>query len=112
MALAADRNPWLPTPSRSARSAKDFQAFDPNGTRESIKRGNAFEHKDDGQNVLYVDGHTSMEKESFCGVDSDNIYTSQNAADIKKGILPTLTSQPANKNDSLLLHDPPRGGGR
>jgi len=109
MAIAAGRNPWLASPSRNARSAKDFQAFDPNGTRESTKRGNAFEHQDDGQNVLFVDGHTSFEKQSFCGVNDDNIYTLQNGTDVKKGVLPTLTSQPANKADSLLVHDPPGG---
>jgi len=109
MAVAADRNPWLPTPGRKARSEKDFQAFDPNGTRESIKRGNAVEHKEEGQNVLYMEGHTNFEKTSACGLNEDNIYTSQNAADIRKGALPTMTSQPANKTDSLLLHDPPKG---
>lgn len=109
LAVAGDRNPWLASPSRNARSAKDFQAFDPNGTRESTKRGNAFEHQDDGQNVLFVDGHTSFEKTSACGVDGDNIYTSHNGTDIRRGTPPTLTSQPANKADSLLVHDPPEG---
>jgi prepilin-type processing-associated H-X9-DG protein len=112
MAVASDRNPWLASPSRHARSNKDFQAFDPNGTRECIKRGNAFEHREDGQNVLFVDGHTSFEKESFYDVNDDNIYTVQNGADIKKGIRPTLDSQPANKNDSVLVHDPPKGDGK
>jgi hypothetical protein len=112
LAVAADRNPWLPTPGRSARSMKDFQAFDPNGTRESIKRGNAVEHKEEGQNILFADGHTNFEKTSACGLNEDNIYTSQNAADITKGVLPTTTSQPANKTDSLLLHDPPKGANK
>jgi hypothetical protein len=112
MALAADRNPWLPTPGYFGRPKRDFESFDPNGDRESVKLGNAITHQKDGQYVLYVDGHTSFEKTTTCGVNGDNIYTSQTATDIKKGILPTMTSQPANKTDSLLLHDPPKGAAR
>ncbi len=112
LAVAADRNPWQASPSRRARPLEDFQAFDPNGIRESIKRGNALEHQKDGQNVLFVDGHTTFEKQSFCGVNDDNIYTVQNETDIRRGIPPTLESQPADANDSLLVHDPPRGTGK
>lgn len=108
MAIAADRNPWLASPG-GRRSKTDFQAFDPNGTRAIIKRANALPHKGNGQNVLFIDGHTSFEKQPFCGVKDDNIYTSQTTTDIKKGTLPTLTSQPANKTDSLLLNDPSKG---
>jgi hypothetical protein len=108
MAIAADRNPWLASPG-GRRSKTDFQAFDPNGTRAIIKRANALPHKGNGQNVLFIDGHTSFEKQPFCGVKDDNIYTPQTATDVKKGAVPTLTSQPANKTDSLLLHDPPKG---
>ncbi|MHC4741391.1 MAG: type II secretion system protein, partial [Planctomycetota bacterium] len=110
MALAAERNPWIASPGYASRPATDFQAFDPNGARESIKRANAAQHQEDGQNVLFVDGHASFEEEPTCGIDGDNIYTSQKDTDIMKGALPTPTSQPANRGDSLLLHDPPRGG--
>ncbi len=112
MAVAADRNPWLPTPGREARSAKEWNRFHPDGDRKSIKLGNAFEHQDEGQHTLFVDAHTSFEKRPFCGVNEDNIYTSQNAQDIKKGLRPTITSQPANNTDSLLLHDPPKGANK
>jgi len=108
MAVAADRNPWLASPG-GRRSKTDFQAFDPNGTMSFIKRGNALPHKGDGQNVLFNDGHTSFEKQPFCAVKEDNIYTSQTATDIKKGAMPTLTTQPANRKDSLLLNDPSTG---
>ncbi|MBL7153065.1 MAG: hypothetical protein ISS79_05065 [Phycisphaerae bacterium] len=111
MAVAADRNPWLPSPA-GYRSKTDFQAFDPNGTRKIIKRANALHHKGDGQNVLFVDCHVSFEREPFCGVKDDNIYTPQTTTDIRKGTLPTLTSQPASRTDSLLLHDPPKGAGK
>ncbi|MHC4741393.1 MAG: hypothetical protein ACYS8Z_05750 [Planctomycetota bacterium] len=109
MAVAADRNPWLDTYARKARSAKDWSRFDPNGSRESIKLGNTFTHQGDGQNVLFIDGHTSFEKQPNCGVNGDNIYTSQEGIDIEKGALPTMTSRPESRNDSLLVHDPPKG---
>jgi len=107
MAIAADRNPWLDSPGQKARVVTDWSRFDPNGTRELTRFGNAITHQNDGQNVLFLDGHTAFQKTAACGVDNDNIYTSQNAASIMKGVLPTLTSQPASKTDSLLLHDPP-----
>jgi len=109
MAVAGGRNPWLDTPTHRARGAKDFAAFDPNGTREAVKLGNALTHQEDGQNVLFMDGHATFEKTSACGVKDDNIYTSWAGSDIRKGAPPTLTSQPASRFDSLLVHDRPAG---
>jgi prepilin-type processing-associated H-X9-DG protein len=106
MAVAADRNPWLPSPGAKPRN---FKAFDPNGPREAIKAGNTIFHKEDGQNVLFLDGHAVFEKSSACGLNNDNIYTSWSGSDIKKGTPPTLKSQPADPTDSLLVHDPPTG---
>ncbi len=109
MAVAADRNPWLPSPGAKPRK---FDRFDPTGDRKAVKAGNTIFHREDGQNVLFMDGHTSFEKQSFCAVNDDNIYTSWKGSDIKKGRPPTLTSQPADPNDSLLLHDPPLKAGK
>jgi len=110
-AMIADRNPWLDAPGYKARPVTDFTSFDPNGPAESLMPANAIPHQGNGQNVLFNDGHVAFEKSSACGFNSDNIYTSQNATDIRKGALPTLTSQPAGPLDSLLVHDPPTGAG-
>lgn len=107
MAVVADRNPWIKSP---FAKAKDFSKFDPNGTNEQISNGNTAAHKDDGQNVLYVDEHVNFEKKSFCGVNDDNIYTFFSGSDIRRGAQPTLTSQPADRVDSLLVNDPPIDG--
>ncbi len=107
MAVVADRNPWIKSP---FAKAKDFSKFDPNGTNEQISNGNTTAHRDDGQNVLYVDGHVAFEKKSFCGVKDDNIYTFCSGSDIRRGAPPTLTSQPADRVDSLLVNDPPIDG--
>lgn len=109
-AVAADRNPWMDSP--SAR-AKDFPPFKPdvppfNGTTEQAKYGNTFRHDGDGQNVLFLDSHVEFAKRAFCGLDDDNIYTisiSQTTGD-PLGTPPKLGSQPANRRDSLLVNDP------
>lgn len=109
MAVAADRNPWLPSPGAKPRK---FERFDLAGNRKAIKAGNTIFHREDGQNVLFIDGHAAFEKSSACGINDDNIYTSWKGSDIKKGSPPTLTSQPANRLDSLLVHDPPLKAGK
>jgi prepilin-type N-terminal cleavage/methylation domain-containing protein len=38
---------------------------------------NSKNHRSDGQNVLYGDGHAGFEKSAYVGVNSDNIYTSR-----------------------------------
>ena len=103
LAVAADRNPWMDSPFQKAR---DFQAFDPDGNKEAIRAGNAITHKADAQNVLFLDAHVGQEKHSFCGLNDDNIYTSWNGEDIRRGTPPRLGSKPADRADSLLVNDP------
>jgi hypothetical protein len=103
LAVAADRNPWMDSPFRKAR---DFQAFDPDGSKESIKAGNAIAHKTDAQNVLFLDIHVGQMKNSFCGLNEDNIYTYWNGEDKRRGTPPKLGSKPADREDSLLVNDP------
>jgi len=104
MAIAADRNPWIDTP---AVKAKDFSLFRWDGSTRQQKAGNAFTHKGEGQNVLFMDARVAFEKRSFCGVNDDNIYTYWDGGDIRRGAVPVLGSQPADRLDSLLVHDPP-----
>ena len=109
MAVAADRNPWIPSPFIKAQ--KDFGKFDPNGTPERQKYGNCVPHEGDGQNVLFLDCSVRFEKRSYCAIDDDNIYTfwagpSPNW-DKRKGIPPQIGSQPKDRLDSLLVNDPP-----
>jgi hypothetical protein len=105
LAVAADRNPWMASPFVKAK--RDFNKFNPEGGRESVNIGNAVAHQEDGQNVLFLDSHVSFEKRSFCGVKDDNIYTYWDGEDIRRGTIPKLGSQPADRLDSLLVHDPP-----
>lgn len=107
-AVAADRNPWLDPYTDTTGFKWDDQTK--TGGRENIKgyqKGNSGHHQREGQNVLFMDNHVYFEKQSFCGVNDDNIYTYWDGSDIQQGAPPTLTSQPADKLDSLLVNDPP-----
>ena len=112
MPLAADRNPWMKSP---AGEAKQLPAFRPDlplfkGTREQARKGNSMSHGEDGQNVLFVDGHVAFEERSYCGLDNDNIYLYSD--DPTKGspvgrfpVRPTAV--PGSRRDSVLVHDAP-----
>ncbi len=109
MAVAADRNPWLDPFVDTTRFRWDDQTK--TGGRENIKgyqKGNCGHHQREGQNVLFMDNHVYFEKQSFCGVNEDNIYTYWNGSDIRQGAPPVFGSQPADRLDSLLVNEQPK----
>jgi prepilin-type processing-associated H-X9-DG protein len=90
-AVGADRNPGV-------SNGGDNVYAPALGSASSIMRqANSENHEHDGQNVLYGDGHVSWQQTPFCGVQNDNIYTSQN------GVAPTVECSPASTTDSVLL---------
>ncbi len=110
LAIMADRNPWQA--GYRAKGEAEWDVFDPDGTySEQLLAGNASRHKDktrgieSGQNVLFLDAHAEFTKKPTVGINDDNIYTSWNGEDIRKGIPPTIGSEPASKQDSLLVND-------
>jgi len=109
MAVAADPNPWLATTGQVARPATDWTLFSSGTDRESIKNGNAQTHQEDGQNVLFMDGHSVFEKSSRCGLDDDNIYTrwvgTGSTANKRNGAYPVVRVDPADRTDSFLVTD-------
>jgi hypothetical protein len=115
-AVAADRNPWMDSPSAKAG---DFSQFRPEippfgGTAEQARKGNTPRHQADGQNVLFLDSHVDFAKRAYCSVEDDNIYTisGNTTAGDPWGTPPKLGSQPANRKDSLLVNDPPVPGNK
>ena len=113
-AVAADRNPWIKSP---ASDPLPFAAFVPDagatggtGTSDQAKKGNAISHQSDGQNVLFLDSHVEFAKRSYCSIEDDNIYTVSRNATMGDalGLQPTPAPglTPANRKDSLLVHDP------
>ncbi len=113
MAMAADPNPWIIAPAADAKEISFFSFFNPDGGRESVKAGNAIAHKEDGQNVLFLDSHVGFEKKPFCGINDDNIYTYWDGGDIRRGGLPIPgASEPMDRLDSFLVNDDEGGGAR
>jgi prepilin-type N-terminal cleavage/methylation domain-containing protein len=118
MAVAADRNPWIPSPAQSTPPA--YTEFKPdvsplNGTTEQAKKGNAIAHQNDGQQVLFMDMHVDFEKRAYCAVEDDNIYTLFSGTGHPQWGDPPVSfdSEPVLRKDSFLVHDyPATKGGR
>lgn len=107
MAVAADPNPWMYSPSAKGKDPILLAQFNPDAGFEAAKIGNAITHKESGQNVLFMDGYVYFERHSFCGINNDNIYTYWNGGDIRRGGLPfSGTSEPTDRLDSFLVNDP------
>jgi len=117
MAVAADPNPWFKHASTNAKSDTfPGRAWEegPYGSKgpfyrdegtEHVKFGNAFCHQEEGQNVLYLDGHVTFEKKSFCGIEEDNIYTAYNGDLNWKGDLLNQNNEraPGKRKDAFLI---------
>jgi len=104
MAVAADRNPWLdPAADEEYRNKFRWNSDD----AELRKAGNAIAHGNEGQNVLFLDGHVDFEKRSFCGIQDDNIYTAcAKTGEIQQGIPPlSPAAKPLHREDSLLVNE-------
>jgi prepilin-type N-terminal cleavage/methylation domain-containing protein/prepilin-type processing-associated H-X9-DG protein len=87
-ALAADINPGIKPPTY------DVTAPQPNSPENIRIKGNSGNHEQEGQNVLFGDGHVTYELTPLCGPNNDNIYT--NKAN-------HIDQSPLDKDDSLLL---------
>jgi hypothetical protein len=106
MAVAADPNPWIDSPSVKGKDPVLLAGYNPNGRRKETNIGNAVTHQKDGQYVLFMDTHVSFAKQPFCAVNDDNIYTYWNGGDIRRGGLPFPgASEPTDRLDSFLVND-------
>jgi hypothetical protein len=109
-AIAADRNPWIDSPSAKARPFSKFKPDIPphEGTDADARAGNCLAHEGYGQQVLFLDIHVEFAKRAYCSLDDDNIYTSWDGDDKVRGTPPVpCESQPASAVDSFLVNDPP-----
>ena len=115
MAVAADQNPWLDYDTDTS-----YFLWDSHEKFEGItgyQYGNAGSHQREGQNVLFMDNHVSFEKQSFCGIEEDNIYTYTDfdqEQQIQQGIPPVCTDiedmdygklHPHLPKDSFLINE-------
>ncbi len=106
LAVAADRNPFIPSPMAEAKTMPT--GFNPDTAgRDELRLVNANQHGGNGQNVLFLDNHVAFERTPCCGIKDDNIYTAWDGGDIRRGSPPVRGSQPQDRIDSLLVHDAP-----
>jgi prepilin-type processing-associated H-X9-DG protein len=91
LGLAADRNDGI----------NRYQSVDPNAPKSDMAKMNSRNHRGEGQNVLYLDGHVVFCENPFVGIDRDNIYTSQPWA----GEPPTRVNRSgaSNRLDTVIL---------
>ncbi len=86
-AVAADRNP-------GKTQFSDVTAAAIGASKKAIEDANSINHEQDGQNVLYADGHVEFQTTPLCGMQRDNIYTNKSNQ---------IEGSPGDPTDSVLL---------
>ena len=127
----ADRTPWMTddygTPATTSNSTIGPYLlvsgnFDSStgavNDKVKLRLANSKAHNQEGQNVLYADGHVNFENGPNVGIEQDNIYTpwTQNAVtgtpnitnDKQGGVIPARASEtngrPQDVTDSFLIN--------
>ena len=99
--MCADINPGDPASSPGG-SNDNVLAVTSTSSGRDMRQANSNNHDEDGQNVLYGDGHVEFQSNPFCGIQRDNIYAAR-----QSGANPFLSSgvvrSPYDANDSVLL---------
>jgi prepilin-type N-terminal cleavage/methylation domain-containing protein/prepilin-type processing-associated H-X9-DG protein len=86
--IASDLNPGVKPP------RADVTAAAPGAIARTIEHANSLNHEQDGQNVLYADGHVEFQHTCLCGIGQDNIFTNQSNQ---------VQASPVNSTDAVLL---------
>lgn len=100
IAIVADMNPG---------TVGEYDASAKNGPKNekeaaaTLRKGNSMNHRGQGQNVLYGDGHVEFQQTPFCGQKMDNIYTVSGSDDGSKTTSETISGTPKWAGDSVLL---------
>ena len=114
--MAADRNPGNLQPMTNGNTAQTaVNTVQYNSGSKAMAQGNSNNHGNEGQEVLYCDGHVEFQNTPFCGPQAegvpyrDNIYTMAGLTFSSTG-----TGTETNQNSSLnTLYDAfllPAGG--
>ncbi len=103
-AVMADLNPGVSVNGSTSSNAGTVRT---NSSASGMKDGNSQNHGQDGENVLYGDGHVEFQNNPFVGIQRDNIYTvSDFVATTTNPVNYTTTvfvGAPVTANDSVLL---------
>jgi prepilin-type N-terminal cleavage/methylation domain-containing protein len=98
-AVAADLNPGDPTSVPGTTS--NVLAVTTTSSARDMKQANSNNHDQDGEEILYGDGHVSFEQNPFAGTNQDNIYTTKASSTVLSG--GSVIAPPYDGNDSILL---------
>ena len=106
-AIAADINPGIVGGTNPTNNVTSPTHAD---SRLNMQKANSNNHKNDGQNVLYADGHVEFNSSPYCGSVrqnvgfKDNVYTANTNTSGEQGIEST-GAYPRDDLDSVLLPD-------
>jgi prepilin-type N-terminal cleavage/methylation domain-containing protein/prepilin-type processing-associated H-X9-DG protein len=100
-AVASDINPGPANPGAGGGTNDNVLAVSSTSSARDMKQANSNNHDEDGQNVLYGDGHVSFEQNPFVGVQRDNIFTTKTGSTAFTG--GSVIASPFDGNDSILL---------
>ena len=95
-AVASDMNPGV------KGDNDNVLAVTSTSSAQQMKQGNSNNHDQDGQNVLYGDGHVEFQQNPFVGVQRDNIFTAR-TGDKPNPKTELIVASPYDANDSILL---------
>jgi prepilin-type N-terminal cleavage/methylation domain-containing protein len=98
-AIASDLNPGDTTSNPGTQSNVD--AVTTSSSQRDMKQANSNNHDQDGENVLFGDGHVEFDFNPFVGVNHDNIFTTKTSSTSVGGGL--VQQSPYDANDSILL---------
>jgi len=100
-AVASDINPGASGDGDTGGNNDNVKAVTTTSSARDMKQGNSNNHDEDGQNVLYGDGHVNFEQNPFVGVQRDNIFTTKSGSTAFTG--GSVVATPFDANDSILL---------
>ena len=109
--LAGDLNPGTSNSGGPSGMGTHPDKVSPASDRITMSQGNSNNHQNEGQNVLYADGHVEWQPTCFAGpligtgtdTWNDNIYTARNSATLKQGGTFAGNANPFDNLDTILL---------
>jgi prepilin-type N-terminal cleavage/methylation domain-containing protein/prepilin-type processing-associated H-X9-DG protein len=104
-AIAADLSPGSST--NRAGADTNLSSAVVGAARSIMIRANSKNHDQDGQNVLYADGHAEFQQTALCGTQNDHIYTANGgtATQLSTTGASVAGSDPTHAADSVLCID-------
>jgi hypothetical protein len=108
--FAGDMNPGIAGQMSNGGGTSDVRVPGYTDSKKVMARGNSNNHKNEGQQVVYVDAHVEWQATPFAGAMKpnrpwrDNIYTNQNNMDLDEmtGANGRPTGQSADATDAVL----------